>query len=332
MNTLIEDIFLKTILRQGLIKKRDKLILGVSGGPDSICLLYLIYRLKESHKLYIVCAHFNHGLRADAVGEESFVKEICQELGIRCISETKDVSKFFTGDSLEQTARSLRFDFFLKCSRETRIKKIALAHHKDDLAETVLMRIIRGTGLRGLRGFLPKSKYKNLTVIRPLIEVRKKQIVDWLKKEKIPYCLDKTNFEDKFFRNRLRLEVIPFLEKFNSNIVDNLYNMAVHTAVDYDFLFKYSYGVFQSLRKEETKRDIKIDLEGLKKLPGAVYNNVIRIAIEELKGNIRKIESRHLAELNDLIMNRPVGSVVDLPALLVEKNDRFIQLKLVSRC
>ena len=326
----IEDTFRNTVTRLGLIKKKDKLILGISGGPDSIYLLHLVCRLKDEYKLHIVCAHFNHKLRDEADQEEQFVKKVCKTLGVNCLSESKPVKKFFTGDSLEQTARALRFDFFLNCSRQTKIKKIALAHHKDDLVETVLMRIVRGSGLRGLRGFLPRTRFKSLNVVRPLVEIRKNEITNWLKKEKVPYCTDKSNFDDKFLRNRLRLKILPLLEEINPNIVDNLCNMAETVGLDYDFLYRFSRDCFQSLKRRETKADLRLDLEGLKKLPKAVYNNVIRIAIEQLKGNMRRIESRHIDEVNDLIVNRPRGSIVDLPSLSVRKDEDYLYIKLVN--
>ncbi|UCD15919.1 MAG: tRNA lysidine(34) synthetase TilS, partial [Candidatus Omnitrophota bacterium] len=294
---MIKDIVKNTIKEYGLLKKKDKVMLGVSGGPDSVCLLYLMQELSKEYKLKLVCAHFNHRLRREAGEEEAFVKRICQDLGIKFISEKKDVKKFFKGDSLEQTARNLRFDFFLRCLRQTRIKKLALAHHKDDLVETILMRIIRGTGLKGLRGFLPKSKFRGATVIRPFIGVNKEDILKWLQKRGLAYCVDKSNFEDKFFRNRIRLKLMPVLKDLNPCVYDNLYNLAYNLSLDYDFIYTFSYNKFQALKRKETSRDVRLDLEGLKQLSEAVLNNVIRAAIEELKGNLRKIEGRHLSEI-----------------------------------
>lgn len=324
---MLEETFKESLKKHSLLKKKDKLILGVSGGPDSMGMLYQFWKIYKDYKLKLVCAHFNHGLRAEADREEEFLRGICAKLGIKFISEKKDVQSFFNGDSLEQTARNLRLDFFLKVSRESKIKKIALAHHKDDLIETVLMRLIRGSGLKGLRGFLPKSKFKSLTIIRPLIEVRKKEIIKWLDDKKIPYCIDKSNLDDKFFRNRLRSKLLPILSGLNPNIVDNIYNLAVNIYLDYDFIHSFSYSKFLALKKKEARNSLYLDLGGLKELAPAIFNNVIRIAIEELKGNTRRLESRHLNELQDLIFNRPSGSIVDLPNLLVKKEEKtlFIQ-------
>lgn len=297
-------------------------MLGISGGPDSIFMLYQFYNIMKEYKLQLVCAHFNHMLRPEADSEEEFVKNICKSLGIKFISEKKDVNKFFKGDSLEQTARNLRFDFFLNSSRHFKIKKLALAHHKDDLVETVLMRIIRGTGLKGLRAFLPKSKFKGLTVIRPLIELNKKDILKWLENKNISFCVDKSNFEDKFLRNRIRLKLMPLLTEINPGIAQNLYNLSSLASLDYDFIYTFSRSEFEKLKRGETKREIKLDLEWLKKNHPAIVNNIIRIAIEELKGDTRRLELRHLDEIKDLIESRPSGSIVHLPGLSVRKEEK----------
>lgn len=316
---MLEKTFRATIKKYGLVKKKDKLLLGVSGGPDSLCLLHLFLKIQKEYSLKLICVHLNHCLREEANDEENFVKEVCGNQGVKFISARRQVKKLFKGDSLEQTARNLRFDFFLNSSRQTKFKTIALAHHQDDLAETVLMRLIRGSGLRGLRGFLPKSKFRNLTVIRPLIEITKSDILSWLKKNKISYCTDKSNFEDKFFRNRVRLQLIPLLKEFNPNIVANIAKAAGNISLDYAFLYDFSKATFLSLKTKETKNSLSLKLKGLKQLPQSIFANVIRIAIEELQGHTRRLESRHLAELRDLIDTRPSGSIVDLPFILVKK-------------
>jgi len=320
----MEEIFKNTLKKYNLLKKKDKIILGISGGPDSIAMLYQFLKIRKEYKLQLVCAHFNHSLRAEADIEEEFIGKICAKLGVKFISEKKDVQSFFKGDSLEQTARNLRLDFFMKISRQTKIKKLALAHHKDDLAETVLMRMVRGSGLKGLRGFLPKTKFKSLTVIRPLIEARKKEIIKWLKQQKISFCVDKSNFEEKFFRNRVRLKLLPLLEELNPSIVSSLCNLASSISLDYDFIYSFAHSKFLTLKRKETRKSLCLDLKGLKELSPAIFNNVIRIAIEELKGNTRRLEIKHLNELQDLILHRPIGSIVDLPDLIVKKEEKLL--------
>ncbi len=323
---MLEDIFKNTIKKYRLLTPKDKVILGVSGGPDSICLLHLFLKIKKDYSLRLICAHFNHRLRKEAQAEENFVKEECKKCGVDFVSEGKNVGDF-SGDSLEQVARNLRFDFFLKISRQTKFKKLALAHHRDDLVETVLMRLIRGSGLRGLQGFSPQMRFRSLTVIRPLIELSKDDILAWLGENKINYCLDQSNFEDKFFRNRIRLKLVPLLKELNPNIAENISNTARNISLDYSFLHDYSYRVFLSLKGRHIGQNLYLNLKKLKELPPAIFGNVIRIAIEELKGSTRRLEARHIDELLDLVLNRPSGSIVDLPFLLAKKDEKHLLIQ-----
>jgi tRNA(Ile)-lysidine synthase len=189
------------------------------------------------------------------------------------------------------------------------------------------MRIIRGAGLRGLRGFLPKSRYRGITVIRPLVELRKAEILAWLKAEKIPYCLDKSNLDEKFLRNKIRHKLIPLLEEMNPNISNGLFNLGISAGQDYEFIYSYSQKEFAALRRRSSRNQIGLDIDGLKRLSPAIFNNVIRIAIEELKGNTRRIDSRHIDEIRRLILHKPSGSLVDLPDFLAKKEEGQLVLQ-----
>ncbi len=324
---MVEEYFVKAIERYSLLKRKDKIMLGVSGGPDSLALFYNFLNIKKDYKLKIACVHFNHGLRAESDSEEEFIKNLCKKEKIDFISERKDVSKFFKGDSLEQTSRDLRFDFFLKCGRQKRIKKIALAHHKDDLAETVLMRIIRGTGLKGMRGFLPKSNFRNLTIIRPFIGLGKRQILNWLKKKNISFCLDKSNQEKNFLRNKIRIDLLPQLKKTNESVVDRLSDLAVTAGLDYDFIYNFSYGEFKRLKQKESGWGFCLDLEGLKKLHPAIFNNVLRAAIEQVKGNTRRIEQNHLIRVRELVLSGRDQASIHLPKIWVKKENKSLLIQ-----
>ncbi|MDD5195188.1 MAG: tRNA lysidine(34) synthetase TilS [Candidatus Omnitrophica bacterium] len=323
---MIEHTFQKTIEKYNLLEKKDKLILGVSGGPDSIFMLHMFCRL-TTNKLQLVCAHFNHSLREEADEEENFVRSVCKDLGIRFVSEKKDVKKLFKGDSLEQTARNLRLDFFLRLSRQFKIKKLAIAHHKDDVVETMLMRIIRGAALKGLRGILPKSSFKGLCIIRPLVEIRKGEILQWLAVNKISYRTDKTNFEDKFFRNKIRLKLLPVLEELNPNITNTIFNLSRLVTLDYEFISAATRDAYSRIKKEKGRHYVKISLEALKKQNTAMILNIIRLAIEELKGDTRRLDFRHFEEILDLIHARPAFSIVDLPDLEVKKDEGWLIIK-----
>jgi len=321
---MLEKIFRATIEEYNLVKKKDRIILGVSGGPDSVCMLYQFQAIAKDYKLHLVCVHLNHGLRPEADEEERYIHSLCRKLTIPCVSEKRKVKTLYAGDSLEQTARKVRFDFFLACARRYKSKTLALAHHKDDLAETVLMRLIRGSGLRGLRGFLPRSRYKSLTVIRPMINVTKNDILAWLKDHGVSYCTDASNTDDVFLRNRIRMQVLPLLRELNPNIVDTLYNASQAIAADYEFISLVAREAFLGLRKREAGQRLYLDLEGVKKLSQPLFNNVIRTAIEELQGHTRRLEVRHLKEVYDLVHARRQTSIVDLPDLLVKKDEKTL--------
>ena len=323
---MLNDIFLDTIKKYNLLKKKDKVILAVSRGPDSVCMFHLFCRLREMLKLNIICAHFNHGLRKEADSDEKFVRDLCNSYKVKFVSTKKDVNSFFRGDSLEQTARQLRFDFFLQCSRQYRIRKIAIAHTRDDVIETLLMRIIRGSALRGMRAIMPKSIYRGMYIIRPLIEADKGEILKWLKDNNYSYVIDKTNFEDKFLRNKIRHKLIDELRKLNPNVENSLFNLSKIAAQDYDFIYGYAREKFDSLRLS-SHSSIKLKLKDLNSLHPAIVNEVIRIAIENVKGDLRRLEFRHLEEIRDLIVNRPEGSVVHLPHLEVKKEEKCISIK-----
>ena len=318
----------KTFIEENnLVKEKEKLMLGVSGGPDSVFLLIMFSKLKELKKIDFITVHFNHSLRKSADREEEFVRNLSKNLNIKFVSEKKEVKKLYKGDSLEQTARNLRYDFFLKIARRYKIKKLALAHHKDDLVETVLLRIFRGTGLLGLRAILPLSKYKNLTVIRPLLFLEKREILDFLSKNKIPYMVDKSNFENEFLRNKIRLDILPYLAKTFPNIKENLYNLAVTSSQDYEFISSFATQTLEKLILKETHQLLEIDLNKLKTLPQGLVNNILRAAIQRIKGNLRRIELKHIDKLSELIKKNNDNLSLDIPFLKVIKQSHSLIFK-----
>jgi len=320
--------FLGAIKRYSLLKKKDRVVLGVSGGPDSVAMLHLFSHIKREFKLYLVCVHLNHGLREEAGEEEIFVKRLADSLNIKFVSERKNVEGFYEGDSLEQVARNLRYDFFFKVANTLKIKKIALAHTKDDVVETVLMRVIRGSGIQGLRGILPLIKLKGKTFIRPLIEIEKEEIIEWLKEKKIEYRVDSSNFEERFFRNKIRLNILPLLKKLNPNIKNNLFNLARLSAWNYDFITKLAYKELEQLREEEGKGFLILNLERLKRLHPFLFLQVLRLAIEEVKGDTRRLDWRHFEKILEAITKKNV--IIDLPHLIVEIDASRLILKVSS--
>jgi len=297
----------KTIRKHNLISRGDRIVIGVSGGPDSVTLLYILNSLKKEFNLTLHVAHFNHMLRPDSASDARFVSRIAEKLGLPFTVSSVNVRHLAKKGSLEEIARGARFKFLFSVAKKVKAKKIALGHNLDDQAETVLMRIIRGTGLYGLAGILPKRRFSDFEVIRPLIEIKRKAIERFLKKKKIKARIDSSNLEDVYLRNRIRNGLLPLLEKgYNKNIKEILANFAESSGYDYDYLL----GLFRS---RFNKRANKLNLLKLQKMHPAMRRLLFREAIAKITGNTRRITFQHIREMEDLTFNRPLNSIVDLP-------------------
>jgi tRNA(Ile)-lysidine synthase len=296
-----------TIKKYNLINKNDKILVGVSGGPDSVALLYLLNKLKKEFKLTLHIAHLDHMLRKDSYRDAEFVKRLAERLNIPSTIRQVNVKELAKKGSLEEIARNARLAFLFKVAKDVNADKIALGHNLDDQAETVLMRIIRGTGLYGLSGILPKRNIAGYEIIRPLLEVKRKDIEAFLKRKAIEPCIDMSNLENIYFRNRIRNKLLPLLEKeYNKNIKEVLANMAESLGYDYDYLVKAGNRAGRQMRT-------KINLKKLSRLHPALQRIIFRYAIASLKGNTRRITFQHIKEIEDLLLNRPINSIVDLP-------------------
>lgn len=300
--------FRHAVKKYNLINRSEKIVIGVSGGPDSVALLYLLAKLRDELKLQLHVAHLDHKLRKDSSKDLAFTKNLCARLKIPLTTKQLNVKSIAQKGSLEEIARNARLDFLFKTAKEFGANKIALGHNFDDQAETVLMRILRGTGLYGLSGILPKREIYGFTIIRPLIEITRNEIEHFLKRRKIKTCLDSSNLEDIYFRNRIRRQLMPMLEtKYNKNIKSVLVNLAQSSGTDYDYLQKSS-------RKAIPINRNTVNITRFKKLHASIQRMVLRNIIADLNGNTRRITFRHILEIEDLILNRPQNSIVDLPA------------------
>lgn len=313
-----------TIKRYNLIAAQDRIVVGVSGGPDSVALLYLLKDLKKQLNINLHIAHLDHMLRNDSYKDREFVERLAGKLEIPITTAQINVAQLTkNGGSPEEIARNARLGFLFRVAKNIKAEKIALGHNLDDQAETVLMRILRGAGLYGLSGISPKREIAGYEIIRPLIEVRRKEIEAFLKRKKIRPRVDRTNFEDIYFRNKLRNRLIPLLEReCNKNIKEVLSNMAHTVGDDYDYLSRIA-------NKFATKSGARIDLTKLLKLHPAIQRLILRAMIVKIKGDTRRITFQHIRELEDLALNRPTGSIVDLPkGVSVLKNRKSLSFYL----
>ncbi|MCG8430717.1 MAG: tRNA lysidine(34) synthetase TilS [Candidatus Omnitrophica bacterium] len=305
--TMFLDAVKAGITRQRLIAKGDTILIGVSGGPDSVALLYALVSLKKEFRLTLHIAHLDHMLRKDSAQDAAFVRRLGDKLSIAVSAARVDLKKRKRTGSLEETAREERLNFLCRIARKINADKIALGHNLDDQAETVLMRIIRGTGLYGLAAIQPKRTIGRHTIIRPLLSITRRQIETYLRRGKHKSLRDPTNDEDIFFRNRVRKDLLPHLEKkYAKNIKHLLANLAESAGQDYAYL---TAQVARRIKNGQTRLNLRV----LSRAHPAMRRLMLREALRNLQGSTRRLTYQHIREIEDLLENRPDRSVVDLP-------------------
>lgn len=266
-----------------LIQSGDRVILAVSGGPDSMALLYMMHHLSPRLGFEIIAAHLNHGLRAAADDEEAFVIRKCRSLGVVCYSRTAAVTGIARErkTTLEDAGRYARYKYFDELREELNAQKIATAHHCDDVAETVLLHLLRGSGIKGLRGILPV----NGALIRPLLSVSKAELRAFLSSENIPYCLDQSNDDTHYLRNRIRHGLIPYLQnEFNPEIIGKLNQLANIARDEFDVLNQECAALWGGLVEREDDHTVIMKGQVLKLLHRAYQRRMILQAFSRLAG------------------------------------------------
>ncbi|MDD4910031.1 MAG: tRNA lysidine(34) synthetase TilS [Candidatus Omnitrophica bacterium] len=322
----IQNKFKHTITQHNLISNHDRILIGVSGGPDSVALLCLLNSIKKEFKLDLVIGHLDHGLRRESVKDMDFVLGLGRKLKIPVVCERIKLSSEGKG-SLEETARFARLDFFRRVCKEFNLNKVALGHNMDDQAETVLMRVLRGTGLFGLAAIKPGRRIGALEVIRPLLDIERKGIEKYLKEKRVTPVIDRTNTRDIFFRNKIRNRLLPELTKYNPNIKQILANTARQSGDDYDFLLNAARKALRSVKASASKTRVRLELRRLTRCHPAMFRMVLRFAYQHIKGDLRRLTFRHLEELEALVFTRPLRSVVNLPRnIAARKEKRFLSI------
>lgn len=300
-------------LQQNLLSDGDRVLVGVSGGGDSIALLCTLFALRHFFGLQLYVAHLNHGLRLQAYKEQLYVKSLCSRFGIPFFTKTISLKKITA--SLEEAAREARLKFFIKTAKKLKIKTIALGHHQNDLAETVLMRILRGAGPMGARGILPRRTIDGVTIIRPFLNTNRKEIKKFLIAKKIKFFIDASNNNKKFLRNKIRLDLLPQLQnKYNPNIIEVLTRFSENLTVCCDYLRRQSERSFISIsQKKHGKKAIYLDARKASGLHPAILHETIRLTIEKLLGHTRRLTFAHIKKIEILICAKANSSSIDLP-------------------
>lgn len=300
------------ILEKNLIAPGDNVLIALSGGPDSVFLFHNLRKLRNSLSFNLYASHINHMYRGkDAMHDEEFVRELCEKYGIKLFVKRKNATEYAKELKVteEEAGRILRYDFFKENLNEFGGGKIALAHNLNDQAETVLQRIIRGTGIDGLSAMT----FKKDNLIRPMLNVSRAEIMNYLHDNKHGYCIDITNSQDIYGRNKIRLNLIPYLEQnFNPNIQNSLYRMSEAMERDKKIIEKYIELKFGSVLKEKTDNKIVMDMKLLASLDIEERGRIIRRGIKELKGNTVNIEMKHIDCAINLIKAGKTGKKINL--------------------
>ena len=313
---MIEEKVLDTIKKYELIEKGNNIVIGVSGGPDSMALLNVLNNLKINKKIdcEIIVAHINHGIRPEADSETEYVENFCKEHSIPCYIKKEKVEKLAKEQKIgtEEAGRKLRYDFFDEVAKKCEILgtglKIATAHTANDNAETVLMNIIRGSGTSGLKGIEVKRDNK---YIRPLIDCTRKEIEEYCMENKLDPKIDKSNLENIYTRNKVRNILIPNIQEINPNIISSLNRLSQIAKEENEYIQRQVINAYNEMLIDENignkqldeTDSIILDLKKFNKQDKVIKNRLVLYTINKLLGTSQNIEMIHILDIIKLCEN-----------------------------
>lgn len=321
---MVLNIIRQTISEYKLLNKGDKVLIGLSGGADSVCLTHALSELKDGLGIEVAAAHLNHGIRGEeALRDEMFARNFCDLLGIKCYTKTVDIPHMAhqNGESEETSGRKARYTFFGELCEKYGFTKIATAHNKNDNAETILMNFMRGSGINGLCG-IPVSRDN---IIRPIIGVTRSNIEEYCKKNKLEYVTDSTNLTDEYTRNKIRNTLIPLIQKeFNSNFISTVSDNGHLIKEDCKFIEKQAFGAY-----EKTVNNSSVKISELLTLDISIRRRVIRMILKDIYGNLDGISSGYINDILSLLPKQSgtginladnVKARVEYGRLIIERN------------
>jgi tRNA(Ile)-lysidine synthase len=306
----------RTIHEYRMLEGTRTLLVAVSGGPDSVAMLHALHQLRAIFPVTLVVAHLDHRLRLDAAADARFVEGMAADLGVPCVSASVDVPAYQRRHKLspEDAGRRVRYAFLERTAAEQGAERIAVGHTADDQAETVLMRLFRGTGLQGLRGISPVRG----AIIRPLIRLHRQDILAFLKAQGIPFREDPTNQQRHYRRNRIRLDLLPLLQQgFNPRIVEALCRTAELLADDEAALRAAAQQALEAARIHGLPGEVRLRIDVVTPFPLALQRRVLRAALEEAAGHGRDFTHRHIAAMLGLLQRRDGRKWLALPGGMV---------------
>lgn len=314
-----------------LVTKGQRVLVGLSGGPDSVVLAHLLAGLRAELGLRVTAVHVDHQLRPSSGDDAAFVERLAQRLEMPVRIVRRDVRQEARRRrlSLEDGARRVRYDVFQTVAEAVGASRLALAHTADDQAETVLMRLMRGAGLTGLTAMSVARTMGTLTIIRPLLGVWRQDVLNYARAHRLAWCQDETNDDVRFLRNRVRRQLLPLLEQtYNPHIKFLLVQLAEQCQTDLGFLHQAAQRHWKRLIKTHGDGVLAIRIQGVLKQPKAVQRQLMRLAVQRLHGDLTGFEFRHWREIERLLTLRPAGAVLDLPgALQLERRQDIALLR-----
>lgn len=349
----LEQNFLDTIKENNLINKGDVIVVGVSGGPDSITLLTCLNKYKDYFEIKLICAHINHLIRKDSTEDEQFVENVCEKMGIKCYVKRAEVEKIAKEQKKgsEEVGRKIRYDFFDIIAKKENANKIAIAHNMNDNAETMLLNIIRGSGMQGLEGIQAEEYGK---YIRPLINCSREDIEEYCEKYNLQPRIDSTNKENIYRRNIIRNKLLLEIKELNPNIVQSLSNLSKIVKVQNMHIKNEVENIYNKIATEELNTSnlqnknnssmqktnnevgseslgkIELDLPEFQKLDLGVQQNLVLYTISKLLGSTRNIEKVNVDDIIE-ICRRNVGNKYMYPnknLKILVKNKKIIFMPL----
>jgi len=313
---------LRFIREHQLVSGGQPLLVAVSGGPDSVCLLHILVELQDELGVRLHVAHLNHQLRgAEAEADARYVSDIARRLGIPATIEPRDVKGYQAQQhiSLEEAAREVRYTFLAQVAGSIGASQVAVGHTTDDHIETILMHLIRGSGTRGLRGLQPMVTWqfggRSLTVVRPLLAVSREETAGYCHHYQLMPRIDASNRLLSPLRNKIRHQLLPLLGRYNPRIAEALLRAARIAGDDLAFLDREVSRIWGKVAQSQ-ENVVTLDKERFLKLSPALQRHLLRTAIEKLLGNLKDIETRHIEEIMDAL-SKPAGKRLSLPGGLI---------------
>lgn len=288
------------------LKNGDVIIVGCSGGPDSMALLYILEEIRKKENIFLVCAHVNHNVRKDSRDEQLFMENWCNDHNIKF--ETMTIQKY-GDDNFENEARTIRYKYFDELIEKYSANYLMTAHHGDDLMETILMRLVRGSTLKGYAGFSQLVDFDTYKLVRPLICVTKQELIDFDNLKDIPYVIDQTNFDNVHTRNRYRKTVLPFLKQEDKNVHEKFLKFS-------KTLEKYDNYISKQISNEFSKIyvDKKLDISLFLELDELIQEKIINMLLEEIyDDDLMLINDNHVQLIFKLINSDKKNSYIYLP-------------------